>query len=257
MLNATEISERIDMNKSKVLKLINEGVLPICEEKKVRFHGRTVTVKYVSLDEVEKFKTTDIYKVYIEKRTKRKEKALLKQLAAEEEYKRKREIRHKEIVEYVESRGGLTDSLLSDVAFAFSKRAKNSVDYDIRKDFYDKKDMILKRYKPVEIHLNKRHITYIDYPEDEYIPYEMRDMYRVEKDVIDVLEYFVIDKNTFHRPIYRLDSMNEVGDIETNLNIKNIELNSRIIEDEFLLDEDICEYVIDMLKKEEQEKLLV
>ena len=249
--NATEISEKTGISKSKILSYIKDGTLPVCNEKEVYSYRlkNHLTVRYVSEDDLNKFMQGEVYKTYVAKKTKREinaKKRMETLLIKQEERKLKREI---EIKNYIEDKGGLTEKLLGEVAYSFSKRAKNDFDVDNKRELYMKKDLILKRYNPVEIHLNKRSISYIDYPEDEYVDYLDKEFYRVNKEVIDVLEYFEIGTHTFHRPIDRVDNINEINKINNKLPIKEIELNNKLIDNDTLLPLDICEYVIQLLNK--------
>ncbi|WP_394896050.1 hypothetical protein [Clostridium paraputrificum] len=249
LFNASEISKKIGMNKSKVLSLIKDGVLPTTKEKKVRFKGNYVTVKYVSEKDINIFIQSDIYKKYIEKKEKRKLKEIERSIKLNEEIEERRIERDREIKEFIRNNGGITEELLGKVGYSYNKRAKASEDIEERREFYKCKEMILNEFKPVEIHLNKRHIRYFDYPDDEYVDYLDRSMYEVEKDVYDVLELYRIGEYTFHKPIDRLDEFEKSDYKNVNgLKVKEIILENKPYNFDDLLSLDICDYVLEELR---------
>lgn len=248
LLNATDIAERIGMNKNKVLTLIKDGTLPVCKEKEIRFQGRYVTVRYVNKEEIDKFIYSDIYINYMKKKKTREENRL----------KREKEKKEKNIMEFkkiIESYGGITEELIGKVIYSYSKRAKyyNLNGYYHEKNvMYSKKDNLLNLYKPLEAHINKRHIRYYDFPKSHYVDVWERDAYLIEKDVLDVLEFYKVGNYSFHKPIGRIDDMSEIDNISLgNLNIKKIELNSKIITNlDELLDVNLCDYIYEKLIEE-------
>jgi len=242
MYNATEISEQIGMSKSKVLSLIKDGILVTSKEKEVYFRGQHTTVRYVSQDTIDEFVKSDIYNDYLAKKAKREENKKKRMEKFEREMEEAKLKRECEIKKYIENLGGITDTLLGLVVYSFSKRAKNSENIEDKSELYSKKDRILKRYAPIEIHLNRRNITYINYP-DEYIYDCEKELYRVNKEVIDVLYYYIIGDFTFHTPINQIENLRELN-LDTSLPIKEIELNSQLIDNSELLDLDICDYVL-------------
>jgi len=244
MFNATEVSELLNISKSIVSRLIKEGKLTISKSKKVKIMGKYCTVNYVNEEEVLNYMNSEEYKLQIEKKIKREENKQKKIF----EKKEKREI---EIQEFINLNSGITEELIGQVVYSYNKRAKHYrdiKDIEMKDEMYGKKEFLIKNYKPVEVHMSKRNVEYYDYPDGEYINYEDRWMYKANKEVVEVFNYYNIGGYGFHQPLDRIDDCN-IKEFKSELNIKDIgDLQTFSVPFDELLDLDICEYIVKNIK---------